>query len=113
MHNYKDYRFTNNTMNTYQLRVWVEEDYLCGELRASDTPEFSYHIVEENAFFDYEDGHYYRNNEIYRRVIDRKSGKEIDRELVIKNRAKVLYDPKHIRKELLRLEENRPQLSTG
>ena len=33
-YNYIDYRFRNDTQNTYQLRLWTDEEYLCGELRA-------------------------------------------------------------------------------
>ena len=32
-YNYIDYRFKNNTSNTYQLIIYVTEKYLCGELR--------------------------------------------------------------------------------
>ena len=34
LYNYLDYRFRNDTQATYQLRVWVDGEYLRGELRA-------------------------------------------------------------------------------
>ena len=35
-YNYIDYRVRNDTSNTYQLRLWVDGEYLCGELRATE-----------------------------------------------------------------------------
>jgi vancomycin resistance protein VanW len=34
MYNYLDYRFRNDTDNTYQLIIYTTDEYLCGELRA-------------------------------------------------------------------------------
>ena len=31
--NYIEYRVKNETANTYQLRLWVDGEYLCGEFR--------------------------------------------------------------------------------
>lgn len=103
LHNYKDYRFTNHSQATYQLRIWVEGDYLYGELRASETPEFSYKIVEENAYFDLCGGDYYRHNEVYREIIERSSGLRYEKELIMKNKAKVLYDPSFIPQDKLQI----------
>ena len=35
-YNYIDYRVKNDTANTYQLRLRVDDEYLCGELRATE-----------------------------------------------------------------------------
>ena len=102
MHNYKDYRFTNHTAITFQLRVWVDETHLVGELRSSEALPYSYHIVEEEAHFEHDGCNYYRYNEIYRRTVDKRNGKEVEKELVIKNKAKVLYDSGFIPVEMIR-----------
>jgi vancomycin resistance protein YoaR len=35
-YNYLDYRVRNDSDNTFQLRLWVDDEYLCGELRVWD-----------------------------------------------------------------------------
>ena len=90
--NYLDYRVTNNTDNTYQLRLWVDGEYLCGELRATDHQPHTFHIHAENEFFSREDDVVYRNGEVYRDTIDCATGQRIDSQLIRTNHAKVMYD---------------------
>lgn len=96
MYNYLDYQFVNNTDQTFQLVTYTTDKYLCGELRSNKQLEYSYHIEEENSCFVKESDGYYRNNEIYRKKIDKKTGNQINKVLVIKNRSKVIYEEKYI-----------------
>lgn len=92
MYNYLDYRFKNTTSLTYQLIIYTTDEYLCGELRATDRQKYKYHIVAENTNFTKEDDGVYRNGEVYREKIDCITGKTINKELVRVNHAKVCYD---------------------
>lgn len=91
-YNYIDYRVKNNTQNTYQLRLWVDGEYLCGELRATDTLSHTFHIHAEGEYFSREDGVIYRNGQVYRDTIDRNTGECIDHQLIRTNHAKVMYE---------------------
>ena len=91
-YNYLDYRFENKTDNTYQLKLWVDGEYLRGELRASTPLVHSFHIHAENEFFSREDGIVYRNGQVYRDVIDTLTGQCIESKLIRTNHAKVMYD---------------------
>jgi vancomycin resistance protein VanW len=91
-YNYIDYRFRNDTRNTYQLRLWTDDEYLCGELRAMEQQPHTFHIHAENEYFSHENGVVYRNGEVYRDVIDRVSGQHLDRQLIRTNHARVMYD---------------------
>ena len=91
-YNYIDYRVKNNTNNTYQLRLWVDKEYLCGELRATEPLPHSFHIHAENEFFSREDGVIYRNGQVYRDIIDRATGQCIDSQVIRTNHARVMYD---------------------
>jgi len=92
MYNYLDYRFKNNTNLTYQLIVYVDGEYLCGELRADNRQKHKYHIVTEDVFFSKEKDGVYRNGKIYREKNDCETGKCVKRELIKTNHAKVCYD---------------------
>ena len=91
-YNYIDYRFRNDTQNTYQLRLWTDEEYLCGELRATEQQPHTFHIHAENEYFSRENGVVYRNGEVYRDIIDRVSGKCVESQLIRTNHARVMYD---------------------
>ena len=91
-YNYIDYRFRNDTQNTYQLRLWTDDEYLCGELRAMEQQPHTFHIHAENEFFSRENGVVYRNGEVYRDIIDRTSGLRLDSQLIRTNHARVMYE---------------------
>lgn len=90
-YNRLDYRFRNNTNQSFQLLLWTEDGYLCGELRSEKPIEEKYKIVEENHHFRKEGSDYYRNSLIYRLATNKTTG-ETKKELILKNHSKVLYD---------------------
>lgn len=104
-YNYLDYRFENTTHNTFQLRIEVGEDKLKGQLRALQELDVAYHIDERDAYFQEEQEGIYRYNKIYRRQVHKATGNLIKEELIIENRAKVMYDKSYIenRKEYISL----------
>ncbi len=91
-YNYLDYRFYNGTDKTYQLLIAVDDTHLRGELRCSQPMEFSYHIETEQERFVREDGIVYRVGEVYRTKIDKKTGETVEKQLLRKNHARVMYD---------------------
>ncbi len=92
VYNYLDYRFYNPTPYIFQLITATDARYLCGELRCDHQLPYSYHIKCEDEFFSKEDGVVYRNNKVFRRTIDKVTGKTIKQELIKANHARVLYD---------------------
>jgi vancomycin resistance protein VanW len=92
-YNYVDLRLRNDTPHTFQLRLWLTERDLWGELRSDAEPEHTYTIFERNHRFDQQGEEWYRQNEIWRRVMLRRGGATLREELLKKNRARVLYTP--------------------
>ena len=91
-YNYVDYRFRNDTDKTYQLLVWTDEEYLCGELRATAPMDVKIHIAEEEAYFYLRDGIWYRHNRIFKRVVDKMTGNTVENRCLLENHARVMYD---------------------
>lgn len=87
-----DYRFKNTTDRPVQLMVWVDDNELCGELRAPAAFPYIYRITEENQGYIEEDGEYYRVSRVYRLTLDRER-RVLRRELILDNHSKVMYDP--------------------
>jgi len=91
-YNYIDYRFRNNTRQDVQLLLWIEDDVLNGELRSEWAFPNRYKLVEENHHFRREGDDFYRISQVYKIWIDRRSGREMNRELILDNHSKVMYD---------------------
>lgn len=91
-YNYLDYRFRNDTDATYQLLVWVDDEYLRGELRSDHSQALKYHIKSEGEGFHREDGQVYRVGSVWREAIDPRTGELVERTLLRKNHARVMYD---------------------
>jgi vancomycin resistance protein VanW len=96
-YNYRDFQFTNNTSHTFQIRLWLTEKCLDGELRIDSELDHAYHIIEKEHQFLEVDGKYYRKNEIWRhKILKFQGGKIVDTELLIKNFARVTYRPETV-----------------
>jgi vancomycin resistance protein VanW len=91
-YNYVDLVVRNDTSTTFQLRAWVGERHLRGELRADRELPVSYSVEARNERFELaEDGQVRRSNEIWRTSFDRRTGAPVADELVKRNRAVVKY----------------------
>ena len=101
-YNHIDYRFKNNLDQDIQILVWVSDGQLCGELRCEKDLPYRYKLKEENHHFKKENGKYYRISQIYKITIDKKSNKEIKKELILDNHSLVMYDYSLIPKNEIR-----------
>jgi vancomycin resistance protein VanW len=90
-YNYVDLRFLNPTDNTFQIRVWLTDKHLKGALLSSQLTEYTYHVEERNHRFLEQDGRTYRENELWRSVIDRRTGEKRAVEFIMHNFAEVKY----------------------
>ena len=88
-----DYRFKNTTEHPIQIRVWLDETFLYGEIRCDVPLNKKYKIIEEdNHYAKDEDGIFYRNSKVYRIIIDKETNKEEKKELILNNHSKVMYE---------------------
>jgi vancomycin resistance protein VanW len=90
--NYIDLRFHNPTDLTFQIKVWLTDQHLKGAIYSDKETPFSYHVFEKNHRFLKKDEVVYRENEIWREMIHRKTGNKNGEELLVKNFAEIKYD---------------------
>ena len=90
-YNYLDYRFRNDTTNTYQLLISLTETELCGELRAALPQSSRYRVYAENERFIKEAGKIYRTGEVYRDRMNA-DGSLAEHCLLRRNHAEVMYE---------------------
>ena len=93
VYNYVDLVVRNDTATTFQLRAWVEERHLRGELRADRPGDTAYRVEARDEQFLRSAGRVYRRNEIWRRRVSRRTGLVLGEELVKRNCALVKYLP--------------------
>jgi len=93
VYNYVDLVVRNDTAATFQLRTWVAERHLRGELRADRAMPTSYSVEARAEEFLRIDGQVYRRNEIWRTTRDKRTGDVVRDELVKRNHALVKYAP--------------------
>lgn len=90
-YNYIDFQFHNPTQATYQIRLSLTERFLDGELRASETPALTYTVFEKDHAFVETQGELYRQNALWRRIADRRTGTFVAEELIKRNLVRVRY----------------------
>jgi vancomycin resistance protein VanW len=93
VYNYVDLQLRNDTESTFQIRVSVGPRYLEGELRVDRAQTYSYMVHSELERFYRLGDDYFRANQIWRSVIDRRTGQRVGEELVRHNCALVKYTP--------------------
>ena len=91
-YNYIDLRFFNPTEITFQIKLWLTEEHLKGAIYSDTETQYSYHVIEKDHRFLTENGKNFRGNEIWREVIDRRTGNRVAEELIVKNFAEVKYE---------------------
>lgn len=91
--NYRDLAIRNETNETYQLRVWIEDDMLKGSIQSDSEKYFRYEVYEAKHKITHEYwGAYLRHNELRRRVYDLDCN-EVNDLYVCENHALMMYEP--------------------
>ncbi|CAA6812086.1 MAG: Vancomycin B-type resistance protein VanW [uncultured Sulfurovum sp.] len=99
MYNYRDLCLYNPTEQTFQLRLWLDEKCLNGELRTDVEMDLKYHVYEKEHYFEKKNEQYFRSNELWREV--KSKGREIsylEEEFLVRNYAEVKYVPDEFKK---------------
>jgi vancomycin resistance protein VanW len=96
VYNYVDLVVRNDTPVTFQVLVHVGDRYLEGDLRADRPLDRSYRVHARDEQFLRYGGEHFRRNEIWRTVIDKRTGDPLRDELVKRNCAKVMYLPQGV-----------------
>lgn len=90
-YNYIDLRFYNPTSSSFQIKVWLTDKHLKGAIFSNEEMPYSYHIEERNHQFLKRKGKNYRQNEIWRKTVDKRTGQMMKEELLIQNFSEVKY----------------------
>ncbi len=93
VYNYVDLVVRNDTDATFVLSTRVGPKYLHGELRTDRPLAHSYRVYARAEEFVEYAGRVFRRNEIWRDLIDRRTGNTVGSELLKRNCALVKYRP--------------------
>ncbi len=92
-YNYVDYQFENRTPWTFQIRLWLADKTLEGDLRCSHELEHKYRVIEKNHAFLKIGTRFYRTNEIWRKKTRKCESVAESEELITRNFALLKYEP--------------------
>jgi vancomycin resistance protein VanW len=89
LYNFIDLKVKNISKSPWQLKLWLTDNHLKGQILSPVKATQKFHVLEKNHCFVKRGTKYFRYNEIYRRIaVD---GKTTKTELVAVNFAPVLY----------------------
>lgn len=92
-YNYIDLELTNNTENTYLLNLWLDDEYLNGELLVDHKPHYKFEVFETDHLIKQQWwGGYTRHNKIWKRRTDL-TDNSTSETLVTHNHAIMMYNP--------------------
>ena len=91
-YNYLDLMFTNRSRRTFQIRAWVDDEHLRGEVRSDEPLAGVYSIEERGHRFVRTGGKVFRENQLWRILTDRETSRVLGEELLMENHAEVRYD---------------------
>src|SRR3989339_961089 len=90
LYNFVDLKIKNISPDTLQLKIWLTDNHLKGQLLSDKKIESKFHIYEKKHCFIEREGKYYRFNEIWRE--EKVQGEIINNQKIIENFAPVLYE---------------------
>jgi vancomycin resistance protein VanW len=92
-YNYVDLQIKNNTPQSFKINLWLDDNYLNGELLCSEELTNNYEIFETDHLIKQQWwGGYTRHNKIWKKISNKENGKET-LELITENHAIMMYNP--------------------
>ncbi len=91
--NYVDLQIRNETSSDWQLKVWLSETHLCGQVRSAEMPVELYQVIEQGHIIRAESlGGYSRHNRLVQQVFSA-TGDLLLEKVVAENHALLMYQP--------------------
>lgn len=92
-YNYIDLQLKNNTNHSFQIKLWLDDEYLNGEITCNTDLRQTYAIYETDHMFNQQWwGGYTRHNKIWKKVTS-VDDHCVTNELVAENNAIMMYNP--------------------
>lgn len=92
-YNYIDLQLKNDTRNSFQIKLWLNDEFLNGRLLSDRASEFKYEVFETDHLIKTQIwGGHTRHNRIWKRSTDLIDG-AVREELVAENHAIMMYSP--------------------
>lgn len=92
-YNYIDLQLQNNTNKSFQINLWLDNEYLNGEITCDNDLKLIYEIYETDHMFNQQRwGGYTRHNRIWKKIINLADNSETI-EMVTENNAIIMYSP--------------------
>ncbi len=92
-YNYIDLQLQNETDHTFQINLWLDKEYLNGEITCDTDLQLTFEIYETDHMFNHQWwGGYTRHNKIWKKITNLVDGSTTE-DLVTENNAIMMYSP--------------------
>lgn len=92
-YNYVDLQFRNDTNSSFQISLWIDDDYLNAEICSGSRSGYHYEVFETDHMIKLQSwGGYTRHNRIWQRKTETITGAATE-ELIAENHAIMMYNP--------------------
>jgi vancomycin resistance protein VanW len=92
-YNYVDLQIANHTDKIFQINLWLDNEYLNGEITCETDLKTTYQIYETDHLIKHQWwGGYTRHNKIWKKITTLADNRETE-ELVSENNAIMMYNP--------------------
>lgn len=92
-YNYIDLQLTNNTGHTFRINLWLDNEFLHGELLSDSPISDTFEVFETDHMIKQQWwGGYTRHNKVWKRKTNLSDGTQTE-ELVTENHAIMMYNP--------------------
>jgi vancomycin resistance protein VanW len=113
LYNFIDLKLQNTSKQPLQIKIWLTDKYLKGQILSSKHFDSKLHLREKHHYFVKSAKQFYRYNQIWQ--IAKKEGQIINSRKLLTNFAPVLYsvDPEYLAKNNFRLLKVKSQSPQG
>lgn len=92
-YNYIDLQIKNDTKDLFQINLWLDDEFLNGEIRSDTESSYDYEVFETDHLIKMQWwGGYSRHNKIWKRSV-RRDDRTFDDRLITENHAVMMYNP--------------------
>ena len=93
-YNYIDFQLVNNTDQSFQILLWLDEEYLQGEIRSERALNELYEVYESHHQIVHQSwGGYTRHNTINRKTLNKQTAEVLSDDFLLENHAVMMYEP--------------------
>lgn len=89
---FKDLKVKNNTKNTYQIILWIEDGNICGKILSQNPSDVLYEIERKDFCTYFIKNQQYKEVSIYQKVLEIESKEILEYNFLYRNKSRIIQE---------------------